>query len=135
MREGAAADKRLISAKRKVGKLGDIACHLREMFKLFLADGGVAKLKLQIGENGAQVCVATALAVSIDTALHMSRSGLHGSERVRYGYVGIVVTVYADDAVKTAAHVSNDFGYRLRQAAPLVSHRQRTSAPAFLAAS
>ena len=111
--ESAVSDEGLVVGQRQVGQFGDEARHVGEADELVLADGGVAQLQLQIGDDGAEIGVAAALAVSVDAALHVRGAGFHGGQRVGHRHVGIVVGVDAQDAVEALAH----FGEDLDQAA------------------
>ena len=108
VREGALADERLVVAQRQVGQFGDEAADRGEAGQLLGADGGVAQLQFQVGDDGGQVGVAAALAVAVHAALHVRGAGFHGGDGVGHGHVGIVMRVDADDAVEALAHFGDD---------------------------
>ena len=107
--EGALADEGLIVAQRQVGQFGDEAADGGEAGQLLRADGGVAELQFQVGDDGGQIGVAAALAVAVHAALHVGGAGFDGGQGVGHGEVGIVVGVDADDAVEALAHFGDDF--------------------------
>ena len=95
----------------------------------------MAQFQFQVGDDGAEVGVAAALAVSVDAALHVRGAGFHRSQCIGHCHVGIVVGMDAQDAIEALAHLGEDLARRPVSVPPLVSQRQSTSAPAFCAAS
>ena len=65
----------------------------------------------------------------------MGGAGLDGGQGIGYRDIGIVVSMDADDAVEALADFGDHFASAAVRVPPLVSQRQRTSAPAFFAAS
>ena len=117
VREGAVADERLIVAHRQIGQLGDEARDGGQGLQLLAADGGVAQLQLQIGDDGHDVGVAAALAVAVHAALHVGAAGFHRGDGIGHGDVAIVMRVDADDAVEALANFRNHFDDAMRQIA------------------
>ena len=103
VRERAVADIRLIVAHRQIGQLGDEARHRGQVLQILAADGGVAELQLQIGDDRNQIGVAAALAVAVHAALHVRAAGFDGGDRVGHRDVGVVVRVDAEHAVEALA--------------------------------
>ena len=100
--EGAEADERLIAAHRQVGQFGDVAGDGGEGGELLAADGGVAELEFEIGDDGAEIGVAAALAIAVDAALDVRAARLDRGDGVGDGDVGIVMGMDADDAVEAS---------------------------------
>ena len=107
--EGALADEGLVVAQRKIGQFGDEAADAGEAGELLGADGGVAELEFQVGDDAGEVGVAAALAVAVHAALHVGGAGFDRGERVADGEIAIVVHVDADDAIEAAADFGDDF--------------------------
>src|SRR5260370_37235933 len=80
------------------------------MGKLFRADELVSPLQFQISDDGAEIGIAAALAISIDAALDVSRAVLDGRQGVGHCDGRIVVRMDTDNPVESAAHLSHDLG-------------------------
>ena len=104
--ERAPADVGCVVVRRQVGDLGHAVCELGQLPQRAFGQAGEAELELEVGEERAEVRVAAALAVAVDRALHVSRAGAHGRERVGDGAAPIVVGVDAEDAVDSAHHLA-----------------------------
>jgi hypothetical protein len=76
--------------------------------QLLRADGGVAQLEFEVGDDGGQVGVAAALAVAVHAALHVRGAGFHRGHGVGHRQIRIVVRVDADDAIEALAHFGDD---------------------------
>src|SRR6185295_5115109 len=74
--KGAASDERLVVAERPIGDLRDKGAESGNILELVGADGCMAHLQFQVGNDGRQGRVSATLAVPIDTALHERCSGL-----------------------------------------------------------
>ncbi|MNV41198.1 hypothetical protein D3C71_1328270 [compost metagenome] len=96
MRERGASDIRLIHRHVDIGDLADVAGRVGQLWQTLLRDAGIAHLKLQSRNDGAEVGVAAALAVAIDCALNLTGSRLNRAERVRYGQLAVVVGMDAE---------------------------------------
>ena len=107
--EGALADEGLVVAQRKVGQFGDEAADAGESGELLGADGGVAELEFEVGDDAGQVGVAAALAIAVHAALYVGGAGFDGGQGVGDGEIAIVVGVDADDAIEAAADFGDDF--------------------------
>ena len=68
----------------------------------------MAKLQLQVGDDGCEIGVAATLAVAVHAALHVRKALLDGRQGVRHGHVGIVVRVNTEHAVETLAYFGRD---------------------------
>ena len=73
-----------------------------------LADGGVAHLQFEIGDDRGQIGVAAALAVAVDAALDVRETLLDGGQRVGDAEIGIVMRMDAEHAVEALANVGAD---------------------------
>ena len=80
VREGAVADVRLIVAHRQIGQFGDVARDRGQVLQIVAADGGVAQLQFEIGDDRNQVRVAAAFAVAVDAALDVRAAGFDGRD-------------------------------------------------------
>src|SRR5260370_12770865 len=80
------------------------------MGKLFRADDLVSNLQFKISDDGAEIGIAAALAISIDAALDVSRALLDGRQGVGHCDVRIVVRMNTDNPVESAADLSHDLG-------------------------
>ena len=107
--EGALADEGLVVAQRKIGQFGDEAADAGEAGELLGADGGVAELEFEVGDDAGEVGVAAALAVAVHAALHVRGAGFDRGEVLADGEIAIVVGVDADDAIEAAADFGDDF--------------------------
>ena len=107
VRERGLADVRRRERRRDVGDLRDVAGDLGEPRQLRIVDDLHAHLELQVGDQRAEVRVAGALAVAVDAALHLDRTGADRGERRRDGAPGVVVTVNAGDAAESRGDVAD----------------------------
>ena len=76
--------------------------------QLLRADGGVAQLQFQVGDDGAEIGVAAALAIAVHAALHVREPCFHRGQRIGHGHIGIVMRVDAEHAVEALAHLGAD---------------------------
>ena len=107
--EGALADEGLVVAQRQIGEFGDEAADAGQAGKLLGADGGVAELQFQVGDDAGKVGVAAALAVAVHAALHVGGAGLDRGQGIgRRRRSPVVVGVDADDAIEAAPHLADD---------------------------
>src|SRR5215510_972773 len=107
MRKGTLAHKGLLPARSEIGYVSDGARQRSQVSNLFRTDDVVAHLQFQIGDDGAEVGVAAALAVAVDAALDVRGSLLNRSQRVGNSHIRIVVRVDADDSIKAATPTGN----------------------------
>src|SRR5262249_3160537 len=66
-------------------------------------------LQLQVCDDGAQVGIATALAVSVDAALHVGRALLYSRQSVCDSDIAIIMCVDAENTIEATTHLSDDF--------------------------
>ena len=110
VREGAVADVGLVVAQRQVGQFGDETGGGGQVRKVLRADGGVAQLEFEVGDDGGQVGVPAAFAIAVHAALHVRDALLDGGDGVGDGDVGIVVAMDPQHAVETLADLGDDLG-------------------------
>ena len=91
--EGRGADVRCGVRRRHVGDLGDVAGDDGQAAELLLAHHRHPHLQLEVGDEGAEVGVARALAVAVGAALDMGRTGSDRRQGVGDGAAGVVVAV------------------------------------------
>ena len=84
---------------------------LRETLEMTFRQTLVAEFELQVWNNSRQVCVASALAQTVERALNMSCTTLHGGKRIGHCTARVIVTMNADYDVgaHVATNISDDF--------------------------
>ena len=115
--EGGSADVGGESVERQVGQLGDEAGCGRDLLELVVFDDAQAHLELEIGDDRGKIGIAAALAVAVETALHLLDARADRGQRVGHGQIAIVVRVDAE------FRVGYDFPDGLDRFDHLVSHR------------
>ena len=96
VREGGGADVGGESIERQVGQLGDEAGCGRDLLELVVLDDAQAYFELEIGDDRGKIGVAAALAVAVETALHLLDARADRGQRVGHGEVAVVVGVNAE---------------------------------------
>ena len=94
--EGVAADVGRLLVVRHVGNVADRTGHRRQLLHPFRRNALETEFELQVGDDGAQIGIAAALANAVDGALHLGRARLHRHDRVGHRHFAIVVAVDAD---------------------------------------
>src|SRR5687768_2324004 len=95
VRKSAIADEGSPCVERHVGDGANETCSIAQLPQTLWANHGVAQFHFHIGNNRTEVCIAAALAVAVDRALHMRSSGRNRGQGVGYRKLAIVVTVNA----------------------------------------
>src|SRR5215471_302541 len=77
-----------------------------------MANGSLAQLELEIGDDGTKVGIAAAFAITVDRSLYVRRARGNCGERVGHCQLSIVMTVDADgyldlfnDGLGNASHI------------------------------
>ena len=105
---------------------------MRQCLQVLAADGGVAELQFQIGDDRDQIGVAAALAIAVHAALHVRAAGFDGGDGIGHRHIAIVVGMDADDAVEALADFRDDFHDAMRQVAAVgVAQAQHIGARLF----
>src|SRR5205085_329037 len=99
------ADEGLIVPHRQVRQLGDIASRGAEILQVFLTDGRVPELQLEVRDDRYEVGISTALAVSVHAALHLGAARLDRRDCIRHGNIGVVVCMYSQNSVEALTNL------------------------------
>ena len=116
VREGRLADPRLA---RVAAHIGDAVHELREFLELGQRLGRHAAephLELHDGDHAGEVAIACALAVAVDHALNLGRSGLEGGDAIGHAQPAVIVGVDADGRAELALGKGGDARDFRRQA-------------------
>src|SRR2546428_1759214 len=95
-----------------IGNPAEKASRFVQLLQTLATDSFVSELQLQVWDDGTEVGIAAAFAVTIDRSLHVNRSGRNRRKGVRHGQLSIVMAVYAErhfdlcnDCPRDARHV------------------------------
>ena len=102
VREGAGADVGRAGLGHEVREFRDVIRNLGQASKLLIFDDVETHFDLEVREDGEDIGVAAAFAVSVDAALHLPHAGFDGGEGVGDGEAGIVVEVDAEAGIADA---------------------------------
>ena len=94
--EGAPADKRPAGERGDVGGFADEPGNLFQLFQVFRRHTRVSHFQAEDGNDGGQVGVAAAFAVTVDSALHHVGPGPDAGQGVGHGQSAVVMGVDAD---------------------------------------
>ena len=93
VREGAGTGVGLAGVGRDVGDLADRVADPGRLGEAMSVDDLQSLLELEVGDDGDEVGIAGALAVTVDRSLDMSGTGIDGRHRVGDRAAGVVVAV------------------------------------------
>ena len=108
--EGGRTDVRLTRVGRDVRELADRVGDARALPQPPVGEHRPGALELEVGDDGHQVGVAGALAVAVEGALHVRRTGVDGGQRVGDGATRVVVAVDAQPGTGRLAYRVDDVG-------------------------
>ena len=116
VREGAAADERLVAVRCAVRHFADVARRGGETRQGSRRQTAQPELQLEVGDHGAEIGVAAALPVAVDRPLHVPGARRHRRQAVRRGQLAVVVGVDADrQGAETGARHRHRRPYLVRQ--------------------
>ena len=119
MGEGAIPHVRLVFFVGEVGQLADEPGDIPELLEAIVGEALHAHLQLEIGDDGAKVCIAGALTVAVDGPLDLGSPFLDGHDGVGYGQIGVVMAMDTQGGLDRGLHLPDGCLYLKRHGPPI----------------
>ena len=130
--ERALADIRLAVVVIDVGDLAEEAGEVHQLHEIVATYRLITHLQFQVGQDGAQVGVAAALAIAVKRSLHLHRAPLHGHEGIGHAHASIVVRVDAKGQRNPLGNLFDDLAHLASQGTAIsIAEHQNPRSTAF----
>ncbi|MMZ60517.1 hypothetical protein D1872_226160 [compost metagenome] len=122
--EGRRPHIRLVDRHVNIGDFADVTRRIGQLLQLVLLQNLVAQLELEVGNDGAQIGVAAALAVTVHRSLDLFRAGPYRAKRIGHRQLAIVMGVNAQTGVCHAScqHADDVMHFMRHRSAVRVAH-------------